>query len=674
MENQQYLQAFLDESAENTQVLNTLCLDLEQGSRDDEIFAAMFRAAHTLKGMSATMGFMKMAALTHRLEDALGVLRKSPDLLTSEVVDVLFSGIDGLTANLDEIRATGNEENVDHRNTITNLTNQVLTQTESTKVDCVKESEPLSIDFDIVFNDNVIRVLQQCKASGIRAGILKVVVDPGCSMKGVRAVVIARAIDQFADCLQCQPNAIQMEEGAYESVLQFVVAIQHGTSKDLVKAVENVSEVSTATFSEISADALRKSTSEFHEEAIVSQPFSDVDNGKKQDSKQSDRVEKIDRTIRVSVDRLDTLMNQLSELVIDKTRLVAVTNRLDSGELRELSEHISRIATDIQSAVMSLRMVPVESLFQRFPRLIRDLAKSLGKKIHLEMTGLATELDRTVIDEMGEALVHLIRNAADHGLESPQERVKRGKLEEGTMFLRAYASGQNVFIEVADDGSGIDSDKIIKKAVTSKLITPDRASTMPRRQIFSLLFESGFSTADTVSDISGRGVGLDAVKRKVESLGGIIEIESEIGKGTTFQIRLPLTLAILQALLVEIDHETFAIPLASVEEVILADNSNLEHVHGHMALNLRGKLVSIVNAGDWLFNESSCKKTPWRLVVCKEGAKRIAIAVDSFHGQQEIVNKSLGTYLGDVREFSGATILGDGNIALILNIHEWINL
>ncbi len=666
MENQQYLQAFLDESVENTQTLNTLCLELEQGKKDDDIFAAMFRAAHTLKGMSATMGFTKMAALTHKLEDALGVVRESPELLTGELVDQFFLCIDGLSENLKDIRSNGGESNINHDELVQKLQSLVSVNLKTEEAQA-KLRKGNSDGSELALCENALNVIELCQASGVETGILKVAVDPNCVMKGVRSVVIMRTIDEYADCLQCDPDAESMEQGLYESVIQFVVAFQHGTSNQLVKAVENISEVMHVSFSSIHFNA-------FHETAASSPPIPQRNELKKPSNKVNEHPEKMDRTIRVSTHRLDTLMNQLSELVIDKTRLNAVSNRLDSNELKELSDHISRIATDIQASVMSLRMVQVESLFQRFPRMVRDLSKTLDKKIHLEMSGLTTELDRTVIDEMGEALVHLIRNAADHGLESAEVRIQNGKPEEGTIFLRAYASGQHVFIEVADDGGGINTDQILQKAVKNGLVTQDKVLLLSDKQIMSLLFESGFSTAEIVSDISGRGVGLDAVKRKVESLGGTIDIESDIGKGTTFRIELPLTLAIIQSLLVEIDNETFAIPLSSVEEVIMADDSVLERVHGTITLNLRGKLVPIIDASKWLFGIPSCKELPCNLVVCIEGTKRIAIGVDSFHGQQEIVNKSLGSYLSNVREFSGATILGDGSIALILNVHEWINL
>jgi two-component system, chemotaxis family, sensor kinase CheA len=665
MENQQYLQAFLDESAENTQMLNTLCLELEQGRKDDDVFAAMFRAAHTLKGMSATMGFTEMAKLTHRLEDALGLIRKDPELLTSDVVDRLFACIDGLTDNLEEIRSSGSEDETDHEELILQL--QALLSDKPVKIVNSESSFSKQVHrSDLELNENTIAVVRECHGSGIPTGIAKVTVDPKCVMKGVRAIVITRTIDQFADCLQCSPDATAMEEGAYESELQFVVAVQNGTSAQLVFALQNISEVLDATYTEIDLDIVGKAPAKGEEK-----PKKKATNQTHQ--KAHEQTEKVDRTIRVSVDRLDTLLNQLSELVLDKTRLNSVAVTLESKDLKDVSEHISRIATDIQSSVMSLRMVPVESLFQRFPRLVRDLSKSLNKKIKLEMSGLTTELDRTVIDEMGEALVHLIRNAADHGLESTETRIKNGKPEEGTIFLRAYASGQHVFIEVAEDGGGIDAERILQRAIKNGLVTPDRAAQLTESQIISFLFASGFSTADKVSDISGRGVGLDAVKRKVESLGGRIDVNTVLGQGTTFQIELPLTLAILQSLLVGIDSEIFAIPLASVEEVLEADDAVLERVHGTMTLNLRGKLVPIIDASKWLFGVPACTEMPWRLVVCKEGTKRIALAVNSYNGQQEVVNKSLGGFLSNVREFSGATILGDGKIALIFNIHEWMS-
>jgi two-component system chemotaxis sensor kinase CheA len=298
----------------------------------------------------------------------------------------------------------------------------------------------------------------------------------------------------------------------------------------------------------------------------------------------------------------------------------------------------------------------------------------LDKEIYLEMSGLETEFDRTINDEMGEALVHLIRNSADHGLEETAERVKQGKPAAGTIALRAYASGQSVFIEVGDDGAGVNVERVRARAVERGIISESVANGLSNQQVYELLFESGFSTADTISDISGRGVGLDAVKRKVESLSGRVHIESNPGQGTTFRIQLPLTMSILQALLVLVDGDMFAIPLGSVEEVVQATDDQLRQVHGQTVLNYRDKLVPIFDIGDWMYGKSSLAKKPWKLVIVKEGSKRLAISVDGLMGQQEVVNKSLGDYLKSNVWFSGGAILGDGSIALILDTHALMSL
>jgi len=678
VDNAQYMQAFLDESVENTQVLNRLCLQLEQGDNDDEVFAAMFRAAHTLKGMSATMGFSRMASLTHKLEDVMGFLRETPLLLTENILDQLFSCLDALDNMLDSLRNQGDEGRVDEVGLIRGLSewmnasagadhakSQTLAENKSgSSAERLNESTHPLLEFEM---DSTLRhVLHSCQQAGIETGILQVHVDPACVMKGVRAIVVMRAIEEHADCLQCYPDAPLMQEGQYADTIKFAVGLRYANADVVMQAVSNISEILDVTFTSIQ---------DFHdipsEDAIVQPAPSAMpetfESKAKEPAKKSDVME---RTIRVPVDRLDNLMNLLSELVLDKTRLSTLAEQSSVGALRDVSEHISRVSNDLQTAVMALRMMPVESLFQRFPRMVRDLAKSLDKTIRLEMSGLSTEFDRTLIDEMGEVLVHLIRNAADHGLESTEERIRSGKPKEGTIYLSAYASGQNVFIEVADDGGGIHRASILNKAIQNGLVNESAAASLSDEQVYQLLFASGFSTAQTVSDISGRGVGLDAVLRKVESLGGTIQIDSTIQKGSTFRINLPLTLTILQALIVKVGGDLLAIPLSAVEEVVFASETDLQQVHGHQVLNFRDKLVPIFDAGRSLYEQPAMVGDAWHMVVCKEGSRQVALCVDSFLGQQEIVNKPLGRYLKDVSWFSGATILGDGNIALILDVHS----
>jgi two-component system chemotaxis sensor kinase CheA len=667
VENRQYLQAFLDESFENVQILNSICLKIEQASPVDDDFAAMFRAAHTLKGMCATMGFANMANLTHKLEDALGYWRQHPARLTSEAIDLIFAAIDALEEDLQSV-ADGSADTRPHEELIAQLTAAVAAGDSAGSGEVAATAAPAQSNAALVVDDAVQAAIDQCKQMGLLVGVLTVYLDERCQMKGPRAIMVSRALENHGQCLACWPPAEVMESGTFtEHTLTFLVALE-ADAEGCITSVQNISEIQSVAFTpydewaqRASAQSTATTNGASRAEAARSSTPGRAD--------RTERVDKLDRTIRVPVERLDVLMNYLSELVIDRTRLAALAQQAGNAELKELADHLSRIASDLQSAVMSLRMVPVETLFQRFPRMVRDLAKTLNKAIRLEMGGMDTEFDRTIIDEMGEVLVHLIRNSADHGLEAPEERIARGKPAEGTIWLRAYSSGQNVYLEVADDGAGINVEKVVRRAVERGLISEAQAAKLTTKQVYELLFASGFSTADQVSDISGRGVGLDAVRDKVQALGGHIDIESERGRGTVFRIQLPLTLSVLRSLLFTVDGDTFAVPLGSVEEVVHATDAMLANVHGKVVLDHAGKLTPLLDLGEWFFGRPCAGDKPWKVVVCREGSRRIGLVVDRFVGQQEIVHKSLGTYLRDVPWFAGATILGDGSIALIVDVH-----
>ena len=686
MENSEYLQAFLDESEENLQVLNTICLRLEEGLAEAEDFAVMFRAAHTLKGMSATMGFEAMAHLTHVLEDMFGALKQNPQLLREGVNNLLFRAIDALDESLTSIRARGVEQPT-NANVILQLQQVLQTnpgqaghaQTAASLATAVRSSTETPVFELAPLEASVQTVFEQCIQSGIQVGALQVQLDKNCQLKGARSVLVFREVERNADCIACTPPAEAMEAGEFDGPLEFYVALHGEDASQLEKAVVSVSEVAGATFSTWTAASTGPSA---NLNAGSDSNVSSESNGGLQSPEtapvaqaaEKPRAAQVDQTVRVPIERLDHLMNLLSELVIDRTRLSSLAAKHADREVKDTTDHLARVTTDLQSVMMSMRMVPVDNLFRRFPRMVRDLAKTLDKDIRLEMTGLDTEIDRTVSEEMGEALVHLIRNAADHGLETTAERTAAGKPSHGTLTLRAYASGQHVYVEVADDGRGVHVDKVKQRAIQRGLISDVEAARMSDAEATMLLFRPGFSTAEAVSDISGRGVGLDAVKDKVASLGGHVSVDSTRGSGTTFRIQLPLTLLILQALLVETEGEVLAIPLGSVEEALLVQEKDLRRVHGQTVLNYREHLIPIVDVGEWLSGRPALQNFPWRVVVCGEGSKRIALGVDKLLGQQEVVHRSLGAYLRQVPWFAGATILGDGKIALIIDVHAWLGI
>ena len=385
----------------------------------------------------------------------------------------------------------------------------------------------------------------------------------------------------------------------------------------------------------------------------------------------------VNRSVRVDIDKLDVLMNLVSELIIAKNGLVAAAGAAEIAEnnsnVNEQIEYLERVTTNLHESVMNVRMVPIETVVSRFPRMIRDLSKKLDKKMELYMTGEETELDRTVIDEIGDPLMHLLRNSADHGLESSETRIARGKDETGTIFLNAYQDGNNVVIEVGDDGNGIDIEKVKNKALERGTITPEQAAVMTDKEIIDLLFMPSFSTAEKISDVSGRGVGLDVVKSKIESLGGEVECKSVLGEGSTFTIRLPLTLAIIQALMVRLGDEQYAIALGSIQTIEDIPLTDIKYVQGKEVISLRGTVIPIIRLGEMLDVENRVEPDEsMTVVVIKKGDKQAGLVVDSLIGQMEIVIKSLGKYIHINKMISGATILGDGEVALIIDANAII--
>ncbi|BAI79918.1 two-component system, chemotaxis family, sensor kinase CheA [Deferribacter desulfuricans SSM1] len=397
---------------------------------------------------------------------------------------------------------------------------------------------------------------------------------------------------------------------------------------------------------------------------------------KKNEPKQIAKVTKaIEQTIRVDVNRLDVLMNLVGELVLSRNRIAQISAEFEKkfeGEflveqLLETTSHLGLITTELQLAVMKTRMVPIGKVFNKFPRMVRDLCRELNKDIELVITGEDTELDKSVVEEIGDPLIHMIRNAVDHGIEPPEERVKKGKPEKGLVALNAYYEGNHIVVEIKDDGRGMDPEKLKKKAIEKGVITPEEAKSLSKEEAFGLIFRPGFSTAEKVSDVSGRGVGMDVVKTNIEKLNGIIQIDSELDKGTTFKLKLPLTLAIIQALLVEVSGEIFAIPIVSVVETVKIDENEIHSFEGREVLKLRESVLSLIRLNE-VFELEPTFSNEMYVVVVALAEKRVGLIVDRLIGQEEIVIKSLGEYLGGTVGIAGATIMGDGAVRLILDV------
>ncbi|BFT73053.1 chemotaxis protein CheW [Paenibacillus sp. P36] len=685
MELSQYLSMFIDESKEHLQSLNENLLSLESNPQDISIVHNIFRSAHTLKGMSATMGFEDIASLTHEMENVLDMVRNSKIEMNSFIFDCIFKSLDSLESMVEDI-IQGGTGKADVTPIVVSLRSIVTGEyktASTTVVTAVKEpAKGIEVD-EFQFS-----ILQQSIDAGFLVFYVEVNVNENCVLKAARAYMVFDALERMGEIVKATPSVQEIEQEKFDRSfsLYFISKVDHAT---LEKEILNVSEIESAVIITVDSESLVE----------LSRPRSEVEAARQEIAAAVAAVEAptpvvavastpiaaepvaaaakpaaggapvASRTIRVDIERLDALMNLFSELLIDRVRLEQLASEVKRNDLTETVEHMSRVSSDLQNIVLKLRMVPVDSVFNRFPRMIRDLAKSLDKKVDLVITGAETELDRTVIDEIGDPLVHLLRNAVDHGIESISDRLAVGKSEHGTIQLRAFHSGNHVFIEIEEDGRGIYREKILKTALKNGLVTAEQAAKLTDKEVYNLLFASGFSTAEKISDISGRGVGLDVVKTKIQMLGGHVQVDSKPGVGSKFSVQLPLTLSIISAMLVRLGSEKYAIPLSSIVETSAIQKSQIRNIHGNKMVDYRKSVIPLVSLSTLFevpdFNEDLEEET--EIVVVRKGDKQVALMVDEFIGQQEIVLKTLGKYLTGLFAISGATILGDGQVALIID-------
>jgi len=680
MDMNQYLDMFIEESKEHLQAINDNLLLLESDPTNVQIVHEIFRSAHTLKGMSATMGFEDMANLTHEAENVLDLIRNGKLAINSDIMDVLFQSVDLIESMVIHI-SEGGDGSADVSKLVQKLRaivsgdfsaaqqESAAAQAEAEKTSKPEEEKPAPSKQNYELDEYALTVLRQSKEQGNNLFWIKVTLSEQCVLKAARAYMVFDHLEQMGEVIKTKPSVQDIENERFEQTFELVFVTMQPLDK--VKAtILNISEIAEAVVETIE---LKPTASE----AQANKKTSALQAEKKANAAPQQTGKKPGvggKTIRVDIERLDILMNLFSELVIDRGRLEQLAREIGRSELQETVEHMSRISGDLQNIILTMRMVPVEQVFNRFPRMVRDLAKDLNKKVNLEIYGAETELDRTVIDEIGDPLVHLLRNSLDHGIESVEERRKAGKPEVGTVQLRAFHSGNHVFIEVKDDGAGINKEKVLKKALEKGIVSQSFAETMSDKQIYELLFASGFSTAEVVSDISGRGVGLDVVKTKIESLGGSVGVDSVPGKGTTFLIQLPLTLSIISAMLVQVKNEKYAVPLSSIIETAVFKKDQIMMAHQQKVIDFRGRVVPLVSLEE-IFQVPSDRQEESdevAVVIVRKGEKMAGLIVDSFIGQQEIVLKSLGKYLVNVFAISGATILGDGQVALIIDCNALI--
>lgn len=696
MDVSQYLEIFIDESNEHLQSLSDQLMILEKEPENSDTINEIFRAAHSLKGMAGTMGYKRMQNLTHDMENVFSEVRNGNIKVTSDMCDVLFQCLDALENYVSNIQNTQDEGTDDNEPIIKALNSFIGGNNEESKetqpqtaASAVTAGEGTS---ELAFADFEMNAVNEALKKGLGVYEIDVTVDENCILKAARAFLVFKNLEGHCDVIKSEPSTQDIEDEKFDKKFTIVV-VSKESMEDISGIIRNVSEIKSAEAKAITTPFPESEETESKEEAKKEQTevpeATSSKEAKKEETKKPSMLTQakkaaanskaVSHTVRVDIDKLDVLMNLVSELIIAKNGLVSASIS-DDGEtasnnqkFTEQIEYLERVTTNLHESVMKVRMMPIEGVISKFPRMIRDLNKKLNKKMELYITGEETELDRTVLDEIGDPIMHLLRNSADHGLESAEVRAERGKPEVGSIYLNAFQEGNNVVIEVADDGNGIDVEKVKSKAVEKGTLTQEQADALTEKEAIDLLFKPSFSTSDKITDVSGRGVGLDVVKSKIEALGGDVEVKTKYGEGSTFSIRLPLTLAIIQALMVKLGDEKYAISLGSIETIEDVPVGDIKYVHAKEVINLRGSVIPLIRLRDILDVPGEAEETDTIIVVIvRKGDKLAGLVVDSLIGQMEIVIKSLGKYININRMISGATILGDGSVALIIDANTLV--
>lgn len=707
MDVSQYLEIFIDETEEHLQTLSDCIMELEKEPGNMDTINEIFRAAHSLKGMAGTMGFKRMQHLTHDMENVFQEVRSDKIKVDSAMIDLLFKCLDAIEGYLNNVKASSDEGTEDNELIIKELNDFIAVangETPEKAAPAAPEAEKTApaatageeyskkyLEFELGDSDK--DKLKAAEDGGLKLYGMTVYIQKECLLKAARAFLVFKAVEEYGQILVYNPTSQEIEDEQFDCDFSFFLATEASYEK-VYEAAKAVSEIAEVVGEEVKyADMAEKqekaeeaaaeteaqnveTSAEVQQTAATAAPASAPAAKTANNKKQAVAKPVTNRTVRVDIEKLDALMNQVSELIIAKNSLVAIGNSETGGDeqnqiFHEQIEYLERITTNLHESVMKARMVPIESVVNKFPRMIRDLSRKLNKKMELYMTGEDTELDRTVVDQIGDPLQHLLRNSADHGLEDNDTRLAKGKPEVGSIFLNAFQEGNNVIIEVGDDGNGIDVEAVRNKAVERGVITEEQAETMSQKEIINLLFLPSFSMAKKITDVSGRGVGLDVVKSNIETLGGDVEVKTELGVGTTFTVRLPLTLAIIQALMVEVRDEKYAIALGSISNIEDIPVKEIKYVEAQEVIHLRGKVIPLIRL-DQMLDIPPKEEEPESLtvVIVKKGDSLAGVVVDNLMGQQEIVIKSLGKYINNNNKIiSGATILGDGEVALILDVN-----
>jgi two-component system chemotaxis sensor kinase CheA len=658
MDVSKYFSVFMDECREHLQLLNDGLLELENNP-DDTVLFRIFRSAHTLKGASATMGFNKMAKLTHVMEDLLSKIRSKEQTVTPEIISVLFQAVDALEGLANNI-AVGQEEDIEITEIVQSLNGYIVGEVlrpaysppeTNGNAQSTTAAGERRVNLQLRYLESEREQITKAVNEGMHIYHLDVNLVENCLLKSARVFMVFKEIEKSGIIIKSNPPMKNLEDEQFER--RFLLGVLSTAAADDISAgILSIGDVEQVAVKPIELAKL----------PIEKRVQVDITGGKLNFVASP--------TVRVDIRKLDDLMNLVGELVISRSRLEALGAEIASKELDEVVEHVGRLTLDLRDNVLKARMVPIETVFSRFPRLIRDLSKELNKEIELEIGGGETELDRTLIDEIGDPLVHIIRNAVDHGIETPEEREKAHKPPKGKIILKAYQEGNNVIVRVSDDGRGFDIKKVKEKALKQGLVDRESLEQMRQEQILELTFLPGFTTAQQVTDVSGRGVGMDIVKTKVENLGGMVQINSVEGQGSTLEIHLPLTLAIIQTLTVKLGNEVYAIPSSYVEQIVSLTDAEVKMVRNREMFMLRGNILPLFRLQD-ILDTPDAKNLDYEeldVIILRVGERLVGCVVDTLLRQQDVVIKSLGNYLGAIKGIAGATILGDGRVALILDI------
>lgn len=674
------ISVFLDELEEKIQVLNENILVLEREGGSQEALQEIFRAAHTIKGSSAVMGYDKMSSLTHEIENLFDQMRKGLLQVSGSLVDTLFMALDTLQELRDEI--LGKDVSVDIGPVVADLRKfkeitDAAADTKAPATSGTPAAAPQAAGTDDGLNAVDKDLIREAELKGFQAYWISIVLDPGCQMKAVRAFLLFETMQQMGEVVKSLPAADEIQEGNFESGFQTILIT--GEDQDRVRnLLMTVSEVAN-----VDVDRINLNTAKEAPEPVAADQQQQPVKKEPALAKTEHEVKTV-QTVRVDVQKLDVLMDLVGELVIDRTRLNRFAEIFErrfgagSGDMvetmNEISGHLGQVTGDLQEQIMKARMLPVAQVFNRFPRMVRDLAQKLNKEVDFIVEGHETELDRNVIEVIGDPLIHLIRNSLDHGIEGPEERRKLGKPSKGTLRLKASYMENYIVIIVQDDGRGMDPEKLRTKAVEKGLMDEEAVRRISDQEAFNLIFLPGLSTVKKVSDLSGRGVGMDIVRNHIDQINGTIDIVSAPGAGTTITIKLPLTLAIIRALMIALGDAQYALPLANVVETICVGRNEVKHIEHNEVITLRGQVLPLVRLAD-IFGHERTEDTDAKLifvVVLGIGEKKVGLVIDGLLGELEIVIKSLGDYIGKVSCISGATVLGDGQVALIVDVRSLI--